>query len=162
MRNAPSTIPVMLGNLRQEIEAEKVLLRYRLREGDKYAVFPLRRRRHHRQRKHQEVAQLLEITMQDLWQEFKNVERPFLIKNPVRAEQVERGDYWGESDVAEKPYAKRNTPNDDKGTKDRVGVADAGLSSNRQTHYQTGLVHRFIWYAWRNSSGRIEHTHTHI
>ena len=146
MRNADSTIPIMLGNLRQEIEAERVFLRHRIREGDRYAVFPAPLRKRRRSRKHQEVAQLLEITIRDLWQEFRNVERPFLIRSPLRAEAVQRGDYWGESDVDEKPYAKPSGGSNEKRVKDRMGMAEAGLAPDKQTYYyRTDLVHRFIW-----------------
>lgn len=142
MRNADSTIPIMLGNLRQEIEAERVLLRYRIREGDRYSVFPNSRRK--RKRKQHEVAQLLDTTIRNLWQDFKNIERPFLIKNPFRAEQVQRGDYWGESDVDEKPSAKPTAP-DEKRVRDGLDMAEAGLSSDQQRYYRTDLVYRFIW-----------------
>ncbi|EXJ84120.1 hypothetical protein A1O3_04787 [Capronia epimyces CBS 606.96] len=152
MRHADTLIPIMLGNLRQEIEAEKVLLRHRIREGDPYSVFPnprARRKRRRQQKDRMEVAQLLESTINDLWQQFKNVERPFLIRDPMRAEQVQRGDYWGESDVDEKhsarPSGRRSSNDNRKKVKDRVGMAEAGLSSNQQWYYRTDLVHRFIW-----------------
>ena len=144
MRNADKMIPIMLGNLRQEIEAEKALLRYRIREGDRFNVFPVPRKK--RQRKRQQVSQLLEITLNDLWQEFKNVERPFLIKSSLRAEAVQRGDYWGESDLDEKPYAKPSGGNE-KQIKNRMGMAEEGLSPDQQRYYRTDLVHRFIWYS---------------
>ncbi|KAK4935749.1 hypothetical protein LTR10_023249 [Elasticomyces elasticus] len=145
MRNADQMIPIMLGNLREEIEAERALLRYRAQEGDPYAVFPKSKRRRPRSRRYRQASHLLENTMNNLWQEFKNVERPFLIKNPVRAEEVRRGDYWGESDVDEKPYAKASRASNDKKIKDRMGMAEAGLSSDEQRYYRTDMVHRFIW-----------------
>jgi hypothetical protein len=135
----------MLGNLRQELEAERVLIRYRAQEGDPYAVFPTSRRRPRRSRKYREASQLLENTLNNLWQEFKNVERPFLIRNPVRAEEVRRGDYWGESDIDEKPYARASGGSNDKKIKDRMGMAEAGISSGEQRYYRTDMVHRFIW-----------------
>lgn len=138
MRKAGTTIPLQLGNLRQEIEEERALLRYRCREGDRYNVFPSLRKRTRKQR---EVAQLLQSTIEKVWVDFKNVERPFLIKNPVRAEQVQRGDYWGESDVDEKPRAKPTQ------TRDRMDMAEAGLPSDpQQRYYRTDLAHRFIWF----------------
>ena len=145
MRNADSLIPIMLGSLRQEIEAERVLLRYRAQEGDPYAVFPKSRRRNPRSRKYRQASQLLEKTLNNLWQEFKNVERPFLIKSPARAEAVQRGDYWGESDIDEKPYAKAGRGSKDRKIKDRMGMAEAGLSCDEQRYYRTDMVHRFIW-----------------
>ncbi len=143
MRNADTAIPLMLGNLRQELEAEKVLLRYRVQEGDRYNAFPKSRRRR-RQKRQQESSQLLETTLGQLWQQFKNVERPFLIRNPTRAEAVQRGDYWGDSDVDEKPYAKpssgQNPP------RDRMAMAEAGMTlDDNQRYYRTDMVDRFIW-----------------
>jgi len=150
MRNADTSIPIMLGNLRQEIEAEKVLLRYRSQEGDRYEVFPKPRRK--RNRKRQEASQLLENTLSALWQQFKNVERPFLIKSPVRAEEVQRGDYWGDSDVEEKPVARPSKSNERR-TEDRMGMAEAGLPSDEQRYYRTDMTHRFIW--WQSQSSVI-------
>jgi len=74
MRKAKTTIPLQLGNLRQEIEEERALLRYRCRENDRYDVFPSLRKRTRKQRA---VVQLLQSTIEKMWQEFKNVERPF-------------------------------------------------------------------------------------
>ena len=83
---------------------------------------------------------LLQSTIEKIWQEFRNVERPFLIKNPIRAEQVQKGDYWGESDLDEKARSKAT------GAKDRVNMAEAGLPSDPQLrYYRTDLAHRFIW-----------------
>jgi hypothetical protein len=142
MRNADRTIPVTLGNLRQEIEAEKTFLRYRLREPDPYAVFPRSLQKHKRKRR--QVVQLLEYTVNDLWQQLKTIERPFLIRNPFRAEEVHKGDYWGDSDVVEKHSAKPSSPNE-RTIKNRLGMCEAGLSSDEQRYYRTDLTHRFIW-----------------
>lgn len=152
IRTADSTIPVQLGNLRQEIEAERLFLRYRLREDDPYSVFPKALRKHRRRRR--EVAQLLSLTISDLWQEFKNVERPFLIRNPFRAEEVRRGDYWGDSDIDEKPRAKPDHQpplDDEKKINNRMGMCEAGLSSDQQRYYNTDLMHRFIWWQSRTA-----------
>ena len=86
MRNADALLPLMLGDLRQEIHAEQVLLRQRVQDGDNYGIFPQSRRRRSR-RKYHEASQLLEKNLNSLWQQFKNVERPFLIRDPVRAER---------------------------------------------------------------------------
>jgi hypothetical protein len=143
MRGADTLIPLMLGNLRQEIQAEQVLLRQRAQDGDNYGLFPKSRRRRSR-RKHHEASQLMENTLNNLWQQFKNVERPFLIRDPVRAEKVQRGDYWGESDVDDRAYA-RPSPNEKQVT-NRMGMAEAGLSADEQRYYRTDLIHRFVWY----------------
>ncbi|KAK5044453.1 hypothetical protein LTR84_011267 [Exophiala bonariae] len=167
LRTAPSSIPVALGNLRQEIEAERLFLQYRLQqEADPYSVFP-RSRRKHRRRKRREVAQLLSLTISDLWMEFKNLERPFLIRHPRRAEEVQRGDFWGESDLDdhdddERSRAKRGRDRDvekpplnvdEKKINNRMGMAEAGLSSDQTRYYNTDLVHRFIWW---QSKGSVE------
>ena len=150
MRTADSSIPVQLGNLRQEIEAERAYLRYRLREDDPYSVLPRALRRHHR-RKRREVAALLSLTINDLWQEFKKVERPFLIRNPLRAAEVHKGDYWGESDIDEKPGARPDDTHAEKRINNRIGMAEAGLSSDQQRYYNTDLAHRFIWWQSRTA-----------
>ncbi|KIX08638.1 uncharacterized protein Z518_03295 [Rhinocladiella mackenziei CBS 650.93] len=61
MQHVHTTIPVMLGNLQQEIEIEKSL-RYRNSGRRPIFSFPLPMRE--RPCKHSEVAQLLEITQQ--------------------------------------------------------------------------------------------------
>ncbi len=139
MRNAGTTIPLMLGNLRQELEEERALLRHRCREGDRYDVFPSLRKRTRKQRA---VSLLLQSTIDKIWQEFRNVERPFLIKSPIRAEQVAKGDYWGESDLDEKARGRPDK------AKDRMDEVEAGLQSDpQQRYYRTDMAHRFIWYA---------------
>ena len=148
MRHADTMIPVQLGNLRQEIEAEKIFLRYRMRENDPYSVFPRAFRKHRRKR--QAVSQLLSLTIDSIWQEFKNLERPFLIRNPFRAEEVRKGDYWGESDIDEKPRARPDQTNEQK-THDRMGMAEAGLSPDQERYYRTDLVHRYMWWQSRNT-----------
>ncbi|EXJ78816.1 hypothetical protein A1O1_09218 [Capronia coronata CBS 617.96] len=69
----------------------------------------------------------LKSNLNDLWQQFKNVERAFLIRDPFRTEQVQKGDYWGESDVDEKAYARpgggRSGERSVKNFKDRMGMA---------------------------------------
>jgi hypothetical protein len=135
MRRAGTTIPLKLGNLRQEIEEERALLRYRCREMDQYGVFPSLRKKTRRQR---EVIHLLQTTVEKMWQEFKNIERPFLIKNPARAEAIQRGDYWGESDLDEKPRARPSR------TRDHSDV-EAVQTVEGQHYYRTDFAHRFIW-----------------
>ncbi|OAP62807.1 hypothetical protein AYL99_02034 [Fonsecaea erecta] len=140
MRKADTAIPLMLGNLRQELEEERALLRYRCREGDPYGVFPSLRKRTRKQR---EVSQLLQTSIEKIWQQFKNIERPFLIANSLRAEQVRKGDYWGESDIEEKPRARPDKTR----TRDRMDLAEAGFASDQQPrYYRTDLTHRFIWW----------------
>lgn len=148
LRHADTSIPVLLGNLRQEIEAEKAFLRYRVREGDRYSVFPRSFRKHRRKRR--QVVQLLSLTIENLWQDFKNLERPFLIKNAFRAEEVRSGDYWGESDIDEKKRPQLDKV-DEMQTHDRSGLAEAGAIQTQENYYRTDLVHRFIWWKSRTA-----------
>ena len=87
-------------------------------------------------------ALLLNATIKDLWVEFRNVERPFLIKNPMRAEEVRKGDYWGESDLDEKPRGKN-----------RLKQAEEGIRQAGKQYYRTDLAHRWIWW---QSKGDVE------
>ncbi|KEF53364.1 uncharacterized protein A1O9_10339 [Exophiala aquamarina CBS 119918] len=148
-RTTDSTIPVQLGNLRQEIEAERAFLRYRLREDDLYPVFSKALRKRHRRRR-SEVGALLSLIISDLWQEFKDVERPFLIRNPFRAEKVRRGDFWGESDLDEKPVTQGDGK---KKVNNRMCTAEAGLYSDQQQqrYYNTDLAHRLTWWQSRTA-----------
>ncbi|OCT45313.1 hypothetical protein CLCR_11224 [Cladophialophora carrionii] len=133
MRTANTTSPLMLGNLRQELEEERALLRYRYLEGDQYHVFPSLRRR---TRKQKEVSKLLQSTVDRVWQEFRNLECPFLIRNSVRAEEVHRG----ASDLDEKDRGRPER------MKHKLEDVEAGLSSDPQRrYYWTHLAHRFIW-----------------
>ena len=115
---------------------EKVLLRLRCRQGNRYDVFPALRKR---TRKQKEVTLLLQSTIDKTWQEFKNEERPVLIRSPIRAEQVQKGDSWGESDIDEKARGKPGR------TRDRVDMAEADLDADEmQRYYRTDYAHRFI------------------
>lgn len=113
LRSAPTRIPIVLGNLRQEILAERAYLRQRIAEGrDPYGVFPRmmpdRRggtapgastRMRQVEREQEGYARLLAFTVRDLWMEFRSLERPFLVKGGLRAKAIEKGDYWSEKDV---------------------------------------------------------------
>lgn len=132
----------MLGNLRQEIEIERIMIKCRLQQGDPFRVFNIRnfKSKDYRHRS----ATLLEATIKELWQEFKNLERPFLIHNAFRAQEVRRGDYWGESDIDEKPSAR------DRRRKDRPDAGEAGSSPDQSNYYRTDFAHRFIWWQSRS------------
>lgn len=121
LRGAPTQIPLELGNLRQEILAERAYLQQRCREGrDVFGVFPKRlaglppptgadggRRRERAKRRGtrnwelEGYVRLLQVTVDDLWAEFQRLERPFLVRSGLRARAVEGGDYWGVEDVEE-------------------------------------------------------------
>jgi hypothetical protein len=120
MRSAPTRIPIILGNLRQEILAERAYLRQRIAEGrDPFGVFPKtldtstaggvpsgapgyragRRRRIGAAEEQESYAKLLSFTIRDLWMEFRRLERPFLVNSGLRAKAIEKGDYWSEGDL---------------------------------------------------------------
>lgn len=87
-------------------------------------------------------ALLLNATIKDLWVEFRNVQRPFLIRNPLRAEEVGKGDYWGKSDLDEKPSGKN-----------RLKQAEEGIKQAGKQYYRPDLAHRWIWW---QSKGDVE------
>ncbi|KPI35552.1 uncharacterized protein AB675_10964 [Cyphellophora attinorum] len=120
MRSAPTRIPIVLGNLRQEILAERAYLRQRIAEGrDPFGVMPETldsssaggvsrgapghrggRRGGIRAAEEQEsYTKLLSFTVRDLWMEFRRLERPFLVNSGLRAKAIEKGDYWSEGDL---------------------------------------------------------------
>ena len=153
LRSADTRIPIILANLRQEILFEKAFISSRLKDGDEFRVFPRRLcyvrgpdgRRKGTTRTRRAFALLLNATIKDLWVEFRSVERPFLIRNPMRAEEVRKGDFWGESDLDdEKPSGRK---------KNRLRLAEEGIKQAGKQYYRTDLAHRWIW--WR-SKGDVE------
>lgn len=107
MRKAPSQIPIVLGNLRQELLSEKETLRRKIRRchDPHHVQITHKGLMSHPGPKREEVLYLFHRTIKDLWAEFKNLERPFLVASGRRAEEIRRGDYWGESDLEEKAGA---------------------------------------------------------
>ena len=57
--------------------------------------------------RNEEVLYLLHRTIKELWIQFKDLERPFLVKSGRRAEEIRKGDYWAESDIEEKAGARK-------------------------------------------------------
>ena len=150
LRYAPGQIPIMLGNLRQEIATERLVLRRRCREGDEFEVFVSKRRRS--RRRTGEVMHLLMQTTEKLWLDFKELERPFLIRSGSRAEAVRKGDYWGDSDVDEKarpPGTPRRGGEKTRRANATAGVEEANIGID-ENYYRTDLTHRFIW--WQSKS----------
>ncbi len=84
--------------------------------------------------RNQEVLYLLHRTIKELWTQFKELERPFLVKSGRRAEEIRKGDYWAESDVEEKA-----------GTKN-----DGNVATDGGNYYLTDMSHRWIW--WQNKN----------
>lgn len=197
VRHAPTQIPIMLGNLRQEILAEKAFLQYRIKQGDEYRVFPRKlqsiggstglgkgRRGRIKGGKGMEAtvggvskqgfSKLMEATIKDIWIEFRNVERPFLIRNPMTAERVEKGGLWGEDDVeedrGEKPKGRRKRGRkgdeesfyDEKGGRERdedigqpMRMTKQGIAEVGARYYRTDLAHRWIWWQTQSSVVRL-------
>ena len=195
LRNAGIQIPIMLGNLRQEILTEKFFLRYRIKHGDEYGVFPRelargyvpagpkRGRRAGRggrtERKAERgdarkmYSELLEATIKDLWIEFKNLERPFLIPSGLRAKAVEKGDYWDEKDIEaggggvggggkqiEFDVDADNKMFPPSGRQSRRRMehykeAEDAIARQGARYYQTGLGHRWIWWQSKGSVQRL-------
>ena len=138
MRAAPREIPLVLGNIRQELISEREQLRRKIRRctdinhiqittgaggGNFKGKGP-----------QEEVLFLLSRTIKSLWTEFKGLERPFLVRDPRRAEEIARGDFWGDGDVDEKDR--------------RPQLDEEKLGSDGATYYRTDFGHRFIW--WQN------------
>ena len=94
MRNAPKQIPILLGNLRQEIIAERAALRRKMRQGDEFNVFFLTGRK-------RKVGSWLFLS--DLAPGRIDLERPFLIRSGARAAAVRKGGYWDEQDIEGTP-----------------------------------------------------------
>lgn len=100
------------------------------------------------------MVHLLMKTVDKLWVDFRELERPFLIKSGRRAEAVKKGDYWGESDldVDEKGGGKLpGTPKKgDAGKRtNMMGMEEANVGVDER-YYRTDLTHRFIW--WQSKS----------
>jgi hypothetical protein len=153
IRYAPSQIPIQLGNLRQEIEAERLLLRRRCREGDRFRVFTGGQGRGGRRRKRTgEVLHLLMRTVDKLWMDFREIERPFLIRSGRRAEEVKRGDFWEDDDIVDEKEKLPGTPKRDGDGKrtNAMGMEEANVGLDER-YFRTDLHHRFIW--WQSRSG---------
>jgi hypothetical protein len=153
IRYAPSQIPIQLGNLRQEIEAERLILRRRCREGDQFGVFTGGQGGGRRRKRTGEVIHLLMKTVDKLWMDFRELERPFLIRSGRRAEEVRRGDLWGDGDIDVDEKGKLpGTPKRDGDGKrtNAMGLEEANVGLDER-YYRTDFSHRFIW--WQSRSG---------
>jgi len=168
LRSAPTQIPLILSNLREEMQEERSMLRQRLKEGDRYHVF--RGREMRKVGSSESHIRLLETTLRILWKEFRGLEGRFLV-SPVGGEDVEdgRGDASGSGDSdAPGDEGRRANGYDEKGGKVRnrgrmrrreshmtswMGMREAGLSIDRSTYYNTDLRHRILWW-WKGDEVR--------
>lgn len=173
-RSAPRAIPISLGNLRQEIQSERSMLRQRLKEGDRYHVF------HGRQMKSVGTAKshikLVDETLRITWKEFRDLEKRFIVKNGAGGDvedadaKTEESDFeervsvngnygkYYEKDLARTSRARggaeggrsRRLARKDSHIQSALGLNRAGLSIDGQTYYNTNISHRFKWW-WLQS-----------
>jgi hypothetical protein len=146
LRSADVHIPIILANLRQEILFEKAFISRNLKYADEFHVFPRRlcyvkQPNGQKERTKRAFSMLMDATIKDLWIQFKTLERPFLIRNPMRAEEVRKGDYWDEKDLEEQP----KTGSRRRG-KIQVRNAEADIRERGKRFYRTDLAHRWIWW----------------
>lgn len=161
-RSAPQQIPLILGNLRQEFQAERSLTKHDIREGDPFGVFPGRLVR--RVGKNESHSRLAEVTLETIWKQFKALEAKFLVKGDQRhLGEVE--DTWSNLD-SESSENEKDKWVDEKGgsknrmnagrrlrrresqLKSRMGFCEAAISVDRQTYYNTNFNHRLLWW-WK-------------
>lgn len=90
-------------------------------------------------------------TIRDLWRKFKALERPFLIANDARAEQVHRGAPWGEDDsvVTEKGVVREDNvemhPGEVPQPRPSTAAVDV-VDTSYSLLYQCDFMHRIIWW----------------
>ena len=151
LRSADTHIPLILGNLRQEILFERAFIANRLRCGDEFRVFGGRLKTvkgldGQKDKARRAFALLLQASIRDLWMEFKVLERPFLISKAQRAEEVRRGGYWGESDLE---------VNEKRGSRRKKKKGSGGGGFEDQNFYRTDLSHRWIWWQSKGDVDRL-------
>lgn len=152
LRGAPSTIPLALGNLREEIQYEQAYIRRKLKHGDEFAVFSEVSSRPRKQ-KH-EFFRLMDQTLRHIWREFCDLERPFIIKGqtPWSLHSDELSGFSPDLDEkvsgSRRRRGSRQPPRRESFVKNRMGMIEAGLSNDRGTYYNTDLFHRFLWW-WK-------------
>jgi hypothetical protein len=165
LRKADKQMPIILGNLRQELIFERALISHKLDYGDEFNVFPRKLRymrtgpsgKREKGGLRQQYARLLEVTISDLWIEFKRLERPFLIRSGFRAEEVQRGGYWSSDDLQEKP-SRRGRKRSRRGALPSdadLGRAEAGVRAQTSQYYNTDFAHRFIWWQSKDAVDRL-------
>lgn len=135
LMNAPTEIRDALANLRLElIEERDAYRKYRRRLRKSGAGKEKSNIARGGATSKEDVLMIMGDTINDLWGTFKSLERPFLVRNPRRAREIQRGDYWGESDLDEKDRHVDEERNED----------------NLKTYYQCDFLHRFLW--WRSKA----------
>ena len=134
IRKAPEEIRDILGNIRQEICEERAAIRTKIREL-RASDRDLRAGRSSivvGRTLTEQTLRLHHASIRDIWRDFKRLERPFLVPNGFRAEQVHRGHYWGEDDLDEHV----------RGDLEKYGE---NSMEDWTAYYRCDFSHRFIW-----------------
>ncbi|KAK2010775.1 hypothetical protein LZ32DRAFT_607239 [Colletotrichum eremochloae] len=144
IRSAPSEIRDSLGNLRHQLCEEREALRHQTREirsksrlrqriasiSDSLTSHEARKAFYYAEK----TLPLHYTTLRDLWCNFKDIERPFLVASGYRAEAIHNGAAWVEGDLDEKVRA------------DFEKHGEAGSFADWSALYKCDFVHRFIWW----------------
>lgn len=166
VRSAPNEIRDALGNLRQQLLEEREALRQQTRElrakkaqhrasiSQQSQPYARRhnansRRSNGRRDNHhypltfcEQTLSLHYQTIRDLWQQFKTLERPFLVQGP-RAEAIRNGAIWGEGDLINEKGLREDF--------ERYG--EVGMMNDYSELYRCDFLHRFIW--WQSKDGVV-------
>lgn len=125
------------------------MLRERLKEGDRYHVFPGRQMR--RVGKNESHIRLIDTLLNQTWKSFRAVERKFIV-NEGTDEESRDGDSdsqaSGKEDEKSKPRDRRALRRRQSHLQSRMGMYEAGLSIDKTTYYNTDFWHRVIWW-WK-------------
>lgn len=117
VKSAPEQIPLVLGNLRQELQSEKSLLKHRIKEGDRFGVFPGRQVR--RIGKNESHIILMEASLNTTWKQFKALGGRFILKGNQRS-MGEVEDTWSSMDSESSGDGKEKWMDEKGGFKGRV------------------------------------------
>ncbi|OLN97990.1 hypothetical protein CCHL11_06831 [Colletotrichum chlorophyti] len=153
IRSAPFQIRDSLGNLRQQLCEEREALRHQTREirskrklrrrlshvSDKLAGAEARRALDYAEK----TLPLHYITLRELWRNFKELERPFLVTSGYRAEAILNGAAWAEADLDEKVRT------------DLEKHGEAGSFADWSALYKCDFAHRFIWWQVKDNVKKL-------
>ncbi|KAF9874675.1 hypothetical protein CkaCkLH20_07812 [Colletotrichum karsti] len=155
IRSAPHEIRDGLGNLRQQLCEEREALRHQTKEirsksklrqkvmhlgmGDKNANNEARRALEYAEK----TLPLHYLTLRDLWRNFKELERPFLVASGQRAEAIHNGASWGENDLDEKVH------------RDFERNGEMASFADWTALYKCDFAHRFIWWQTKDDVKKL-------
>ncbi|KAL8415258.1 hypothetical protein RB594_006197 [Gaeumannomyces avenae] len=83
--------------------------------------------------------------LRDLWQQFKDLERPFLVAAGRRAEAMRHGDVWIEKDLA----------GADARAADMEAHGDTGSFASWTAVYRCDFGHRFLWWRTKDDVRKV-------